>query len=124
MIYNRYTFNNVFASNYINVVCNQLMQGLTDEKFVDLNEHFALAGDAADCYINSDPGPIVNVQFKTDEREIYIFIAKNLKKMCPTIKSMETFEERIIALFDDVYFEFYLESSISTTNHLGIYTTR
>lgn len=123
-MYDLYITNNVFHLQNVNVICNQLMQGLIDEKFNDLNDHFALSGKAAEYYLTSNPGPIQNVQFKTDKREIYLFIARNLKKICPDLSSLQTYEERLIAEFNSIYFEFYLvEEIISTTNHLGIYTT-
>lgn len=121
MIYKQYSDNDVFASKYINVVCNQLMQGLLDADFDNFNAHFGLSGDAALCFLNEDVGPISNVQFKTDNREVYLFLAHNLSKITPDILSLQIFEERIIAEFKDSFLEFYLVASISTSNHLGIY---
>lgn len=123
MVYDKYSANYVFEYLFANIICNKIMQALTDQKFDNLNDDFALGGMAADCFLNSSSGPIQNIQFYTDNREIYIFIAKNLKNFCPEVLRMETFEERIIAYFQGVYIEFYLRPVITTTSHLGIYVT-
>ncbi len=122
VFYTKYSDNQVFTTPSVNVICNQLMQGLADKAFTNLNDHFGLSGSAATHYQNDTDGPIQNIQFTTDQREIYLFIANNLKTICPSNLSLQVFEERIIAGFKDAFIEFYLESSITTTNKAGIYT--
>src|SRR5690606_4367206 len=112
--YNLYSVKEVFSPSSVNVVCNQMMQGLIDQKFSNLNSHFAMAGEAAENYVNKASGPIQNVRFETDEREIYIFIANNLKKFCPQILSLQIYEEKIIAEFKDTFIEFFLMEKIYT----------
>lgn len=122
-VYDKYSTNNVFQYQFANIICNQLMEGLLAKEFPDFNDHFALGGAAADCFYSTSSGPIENIQFKTDVREIYIFLAQNLNKICPDLLRLETYEERIIAHFQGVYVEFYLLSSMTTSPHLGIYLT-
>lgn len=123
VVYDKYSVNAVFQQKFFNIICNQLMQGLLDENFDNFNDHFALSGDAADCYNTNSSGPIEQIIFKTDERDILIFISKNLPAICPSIKRMETYENRIVSYFDGVFIEFHLENSITTSPNKGIYTT-
>ena len=122
-VYDKYSTNSVFQYLFANIICNKLMQGLINENFENFNDHFGLSGDAATCYLSSDSGPIQNIQFQTDVREIYIFIARNLQKICPELLKMQSYEERIVAYFSGFYIEFYLEDSITTSDYFGIYTT-
>lgn len=123
LIYNLYSTNEVFRLPLANVVCNQMMQALTDQSFVNLNSHFALTGDAAYCYDNTSDGPIENIQFATDEPDIFIWLAGNLKKSCGSITAMEKYEKRLIAYFEGAVLEIYLYNSITTRNVGGIYIT-
>lgn len=120
-VYQQYSVNDVFKPASVNVICNQLMQGLIAESFTDFNDHFALAGNAALHFENNTSGPIQNIHFKMDVREIYVFIAEKLKSICPTLLSMSLYEERLIARFSEVFIEFYLVETLTTTNHSGIY---
>lgn len=120
-MYDLYSINDVFARKNINVVCNQIMTDLTNQDFADFNNHFALSGDAAFHYENATTGPIKQIQFVTDEREIYLHISRNLKRICPGLSELFTYEEKIIAKIDDVYFEFFLKSKIDTKEFNRIY---
>lgn len=122
-IYHLYSTNNVFADMSVNIVCNQFMQHLTDQNFSDFDLHFALTGEAGDCYKNDLPGPIENVKFDTDSTEIYLFIANKLGKLVAA-DQMEKYEKRIILVKNEIVFEFYLQNTITTENVNGIYVTQ
>lgn len=122
MIYDLYITNSVFDRNAFNVLCNQLMEQLNNQKFSDFDLHFALTGDAADCYQNSTTGPIQTVQFITDDSTIYFWLSANLKKIWTNLVQYQLFEERLICFFDHIVIEILKsESPISTTDINGIF---
>lgn len=122
-IYNLYTTQEVFVWKKANVICNQIMQGLTEKAFPNLNEHFALTGDAARCFESASSGPIQCVQFATDSEEIYRFLASNLKLLCPDLSTLELYQQKLVFSFSGNYFEVLKVESITTRNYKGIYIT-
>ena len=122
-IYHLYSTNNVFDDMSVNIVCNQIMQHLTDQSFSDFDLHFGLTGEAGNCYENSLPGPIEQVKFATDSPEIYLFIANKLGRLIAADK-MEKYAKRLIVWKNEIVFEFYLEQSITTASVNGIFVTQ
>src|SRR5690625_1095369 len=120
-MYDLYSINDVFARKNINVVCNQIMTDLTNQDFANLYNHFSLSGNVAFHYVNANNRYIEQIQFVTDERDIYLYIARNLKRVCPGLSELFTYEENIIDKIDDVYFEFFLKNKIDTKEFKRIY---
>lgn len=121
--YNLYSVNDVFQDKSVNVICNKLMQGVTDQEFPDVNEHFALTGDCAVCLGINSTGPVKNIQFATDDAAIFIYLANNLKKICPEFTRVEKYETRLIAYFSGAVLEIYRRNNINTRSVNGIYIT-